>query len=324
MRYLAFFALLLAPVSAGAHQVGVSLGTYTVRADGIDVALVSATAEAAKLQDALPRLVITASALPCVPSAANTSSTENDGTRTTLHYACAVTPDTVVTIDAGFTQGLGTGHRHIADLVRGAHASQHVLFAAAPRLESKAGVPTSMPSFVGLFVMGIEHILGGFDHLTFLLALIVVDSRLRSLLKIVTAFTLAHSVSLALATLGWLAPPAAIIEPAIAASIIYVGVESLRRPATEHRWVLALAFGFIHGFGFAGALTDLALPRAQLPPALLAFNLGVEAGQLAVLAALVPALMLAKRWAWFVRYGVRSVSAAVIIAGAVWLVERLS
>ena len=131
--------------------------------------------------------------------------------------------------------------------------------------------------------LGVEHILTGADHLVFLLGLILVGGSLRSLVGVVTAFTLAHSITLALAALSIFAPSPRLVEPAIALSIAYVGVENLFVNDASKRWRITFPFGLIHGFGFAGALREIALPRAQLPIALVSFNLGVELGQLGVL-----------------------------------------
>lgn len=133
--------------------------------------------------------------------------------------------------------------------------------------------------------LGIEHILGGFDHLCFVLALaLLVESR-RRLIATITAFTLAHSVTLALTALGFLAIPIAPVEAMIALSIVLVCAECVRPGDSWTRrapWLVAFAFGLLHGFGFASALLEVGLPKARLPAALLGFNLGVELGQLLV------------------------------------------
>jgi hydrogenase/urease accessory protein HupE len=141
-------------------------------------------------------------------------------------------------------------------------------------------------------VLGIWHILLGADHLLFVLGLLlIVDGRWK-LLKTVTAFTLAHSLTLAAATLGYAELPAPPIEAAIALSILFLGPEIVRRWRGEssftirHPWVVAFAFGLLHGFGFAGALLSVGLPQSELPLALVCFNLGVELGQLGFIAAL--------------------------------------
>jgi len=140
--------------------------------------------------------------------------------------------------------------------------------------------------------LGVEHILTGLDHLLFVLGLLILAGRnWRRLLATVTAFTVAHSITLALATLGLVNVPQSPVEAVIALSIAFVAVEILRarqgQPGVAARspWIVAFAFGLLHGFGFAGALSEVGLPQGQIPLALLFFNLGVEAGQLVFVAA---------------------------------------
>jgi len=134
--------------------------------------------------------------------------------------------------------------------------------------------------------LGIEHILFGIDHLLFVLALILIVQGKRRLLKTITAFTLAHSITLAAATLGWVHIPSAPVEAVIALSIIFLAVELVRyyrgEPVFSSRypWVVAFIFGLLHGFGFAGALANVGLPEHDIPMALLLFNVGVETGQI--------------------------------------------
>jgi len=148
--------------------------------------------------------------------------------------------------------------------------------------------------------------------------------RLGSLLKIITAFTLAHSITLALAVSGLVVLPGRLVEPLIAASIVWVAVENLlaRKGPPRHRWRVAFVFGLVHGFGFASILAPLSLPAGGLAWALLGFNLGVEGGQALVVIALVPVLawMHGKPWE---RVVVRTASTAVAVMGLVWLVERI-
>ena len=138
--------------------------------------------------------------------------------------------------------------------------------------------------------LGVEHILLGIDHLLFVLALILIVKGRRKLLVTVTAFTLAHSITLALATLGFLQVPGPPVEAIIALSIVFVASEIVHgeqgRPGLTARypWIVAFIFGLLHGFGFAGALAELGLPQRAIAPALLFFNLGVETGQLLFIA----------------------------------------
>jgi hydrogenase/urease accessory protein HupE len=171
--------------------------------------------------------------------------------------------------------------------------------------------------------MGIEHILTGYDHLVFLLGLVLARGRVRQLVGVVTAFTVAHSITLALAAFGVWAPSPRIIEPAIALSIVYVGVENFFVKDASKRWRITFPFGLIHGFGFAGALQEISLPRAQIPGALLSFNLGVEAGQLVVIAVVLPIIFSLRKQDWFEPRAVRVVSGAVAVAGGVWFVLRV-
>jgi hypothetical protein len=180
--------------------------------------------------------------------------------------------------------------------------------------------------FCDLLKLGVEHFLTGYDHLLFLCGLLVVCRKIGPMLAIITCFTVAHAVTLALAALGWVQVSARITEPLIAATIVFVCVENFRGAvSTKTRCGLALAFGLIHGFGFATALRESGLAgtgRALVKP-LLAFNLGVEAGQLAVAAVFLPQLFALRRVQVFERYGTAVVSGAVVLLGGFWLVQRI-
>jgi len=181
-------------------------------------------------------------------------------------------------------------------------------------------------TFWGFVRLGVEHIWTGYDHLLFLFALLIVCRSFRSIVGIVTCFTVAHSITLALATLDVVNLPARLIEPAIAASIVFVGVENLWRRGEEPRgrWALTFAFGLIHGFGFASVLRDLGVGRGSegiaLP--LFTFNLGVELGQIVVAAVVLPIVWWLRQRDAFVRRGVPVLSALVALAGLYWLLER--
>ncbi len=174
------------------------------------------------------------------------------------------------------------------------------------------------------FKLGMEHIFTGYDHLLFLLGLLVVCQNFRAIAVIITCFTVAHSITLGLAALDVVSIPPAVVEPLIAASIVYVGVENLlRRGEPRGRWLLTLCFGLIHGFGFASVLRELGLGGgAGVAVPLVSFNLGVEAGQLAIAAVGLPILWGLRRWPWYVKHGAKVISVAVVAAGLYWLVER--
>lgn len=179
--------------------------------------------------------------------------------------------------------------------------------------------------FKSFVLLGFEHILTGYDHLLFLLSLLALGGGLRYLLKVVTAFTVAHSVTLALTVLGVIALPGRIIESGIALSIAYVALENILRrnkSAVERsRWVVTFAFGLLHGMGFADLLREMSIPKPNLLGALVGFNLGVEIGQLSVVIPVFVLLGLLERW----RVGapVRwAASAFAVAAGLFWFVQR--
>jgi hydrogenase/urease accessory protein HupE len=186
----------------------------------------------------------------------------------------------------------------------------------------------------GAFVLhGIEHILFGYDHLLFVLALLLIVRNTRVLVWTITSFTLAHSVTLALATLGVVHMPGPPVEAAIALSILLVAHEiaRLRRGQSSLTarwpWVVAFAFGLLHGFGFAGALSAIGLPQGDIPVALFAFNVGVEAGQLAFIALVLTLIAAAKRVSlplWVTRNAYAATTFSIGSLAAFWLIERVS
>jgi HupE/UreJ protein len=187
---------------------------------------------------------------------------------------------------------------------------------------------------VGAYLMhGIEHILFGFDHLLFVLGLILIVRNTRMLLLTVTGFTVAHSITLSLATFGILHVPGRPVEACIALSILLLASEILRRQRGEPSltatwpWAVAFLFGLLHGLGFASALIDIGLPQGDVPLALLAFNIGVEVGQLAFIAAVLGVMQLAKQFRIpdIVESRLRTVTAyGVGVVAAFWFVERLA
>ena len=177
--------------------------------------------------------------------------------------------------------------------------------------------------WMSFIAMGAEHILGGLDHLLFLLALLALTNGFWPIVRIVTGFTLAHSITLSLAVLDVVDVPSRIVEPLIAATIIWVALENLLAPAqTRWRWLIAALFGLIHGLGFASGLTELGLPRDAMVRALIGFNVGVELGQLAFVAVVMPAVVWLARPTRFPRLP-QILSILVAVMGAVWLVERV-
>ena len=224
-------------------------------------------------------------------------------------------------------------HRDAATLVWNGEEPASFLFGEGRERWDFEPSARRRPGVLAAYVrLGVEHILTGYDHIAFLLALLVASRRLRSLIGVVTAFTAAHSVTLALAALGLVRVPPGLVELAIALSIAYVATENLlfRRPGT--RWAEAFGFGLVHGLGFAGFLADSLIYEPLKVTALVGFNLGVEAGQLAIVTVLALALRampgdrrvpgeaqpgwLAPRWARF------AASGAVALLGLFWFGRR--
>lgn len=176
---------------------------------------------------------------------------------------------------------------------------------------------------------GVAHILFGFDHLLFVASLMLIVRNWRVLLGTITAFTVAHSITLALATFGLVTLPSGPVETMIALSILLVCVEAVRLRrgetslATDWPWLVAFAFGLLHGFGFAGALVDLGLPPGDIPLALLFFNVGVEVGQLLFIAAILAVAASLRRIATVPRQAPVAAAYAIGIVASFWCFERL-
>jgi hydrogenase/urease accessory protein HupE len=198
-----------------------------------------------------------------------------------------------------------------------------------------AATPRALDVARTYLVLGVEHILGGVDHLLFVLALLIIVKGTRRLIWTVTAFTVAHSLTLAGATLGFVHVPGPPVEAAIALSIVFVAAEIVhgrqgQAGLTErYPWVVAFTFGLLHGFGFASALNAVGLPETAIPVALFFFNVGVEVGQLIFIAAVLAVMALARRaarrfgvpqpaWAW------RVPPYAIGTMAAFWIIERIA
>lgn len=321
-------------------------GEVASLAPGIDTNrdghLTPAEVEAARgvLKDkVLARIAITSSGAACTPTLTDAGLTEQDGLLLSGRWDCP-SSDKGFQVSLALLDDLARGHRHVARSISGTTTHDEVLygdqrtFSIASEGPSPDGAPAvseakpgtsehAAGGFWSFFKMGIEHILTGYDHLVFIVGLVLARARLKSLLTVVTAFTIAHSITLALAVLNVWAPSSRIVEPAIALSIAYVGIENFFVKDASKRWRITFPFGLIHGFGFAGALQEIALPRSAVPTALVSFNLGVEAGQLAVLAVLLPLVLFLREKTWFEPRGVRIVSGAVALAGGIWFVSRI-
>jgi hydrogenase/urease accessory protein HupE len=236
-----------------------------------------------------------------------------------------ITDASVLLVRSEIIADLQNGHRQILSVrgVTNALLAEYSLTRDRNTYEVPLCETTGRDHTITQFLwLGIEHILMGWDHLTFLLGLLVVGGKLRDAVKIITSFTVAHSLTLILATFNQIRLPSTLVEIVIAASIIYVGVENIVRHSYRGRWILTFIFGLIHGCGFATALRELGVGRdggAVLKP-LLSFNAGVELGQLAIAAAVLP-------WIWklkptFERWWIPATSTIVALLGAWFLAER--
>jgi hydrogenase/urease accessory protein HupE len=268
---------------------------------------------------------------PCGPGAAKVAP-DGDGVVVSIPWFCAGIADplryrstvlTDVSPDARQVVLIGAGPDAAQDLLE-ASRTDTVLTAAPP--------PTLLQVIRRYTEAGIEHIFLGYDHIAFLAAVVLWARRLWPVVKVVTAFTIAHSITLSLAALDIVRIPSSIIEPAIAASIVYVAAENFLSRDIDRRWRDTFCFGLIHGFGFASALQEFGLPRSALVPALASFNIGVEIGQIAIVSLVVPALLAMDRLLAPSRraaaepirpaFAVYAISAVIIGLGTYWFLAR--
>lgn len=185
----------------------------------------------------------------------------------------------------------------------------------------KTGGSASFERAVAFLQLGIEHLLTGYDHILFILTVIVGLSFMESF-KAVTSFTLAHSLTMALAFLGAISLPSSVVEPLIAVTVIFVAVENIVRTNVQRRWIWTFFFGLAHGLGFVGALKLITVSRSELVLSLVSFNIGIELGQLLVVAVALLVLRYINRYTWSRTFS-RGFSACVGLLGVVWLGQRL-
>jgi hydrogenase/urease accessory protein HupE len=242
-----------------------------------------------------------------------------------LRYPAASAPGTIAVTTVMFPYD--PMHQTFVNLYEGETlTSQMILDGKHPHLDYFAGTRQGVFAVVRKFIpAGAHHILIGPDHLLFLVGLLLLGGSIRQLLIVVTSFTVAHSITLSLAALNIVTPPARLIEPAIALSIVYVGADNiLAKGGRDVRGWIAFTFGFIHGFGFANVLREMDLPRRALGWSLFSFNIGVEIGQLFVVVLVATAFtMLRARSEWSRRHLALAGSIVVIAAGAYWFVQRV-
>ena len=263
----------------------------------------------------------------------------SDGAYTVLRFTIDCTePPRALDVEYDLFFDIDRQHRGLLRLDAGG-ASQTALFSPEQsRQHFDLAAPSPVRQFLAYVHEGIWHIWIGYDHVLFVLTLLlpavlrrrpegwtaVADFRTAFLhvVGIVSAFTLAHSFTLSLAALGVIGLPSRLVESVIAASIVVAALNNIYPLVTRRLWLVALAFGLAHGFGFASVLADLGLPREALLLSLVAFNLGVEIGQLAIVAAVLPLIYGLCRWRHYPRAVLQGGSLAIVSIAALWFVER--
>ena len=301
----------------------------------------------------LSQLRIAADGVPCERASAASSpiahslDTHSDGTYAVVEFVldCARAPR-VLGVEYRLFANSDPTHRGILRLrsaaATGGAERTAVLGPDQPQRSFALGRNASIDVLREFVVQGIWHIWLGFDHILFLLALLLTSvlamrrgdgarvwqgvARLRpavlDVLKVVTGFTVAHSITLTLAVLDWVSLPARLVESAIAATVLLAAMNNLVPVLRERRWLAAFGFGLIHGFGFAGALRDLGLPAGALGISLFGFNLGVEIGQLVIVSIFFPLAFAVRSTPFYQRAVLRFGSAAIACVAVVWLIER--
>jgi hydrogenase/urease accessory protein HupE len=343
-------------VSAHAHQVKLSTARVTLGGDrtvSVEVALKGSDADRLAgtnvfdaQRDSVDPTLVAASAAPilayvnahvavtgldgkaCVAGAAALVP-DGDGVIYRNAFSCRNVRGDIVYRSTVLT-AIDPSARQIVLIGEGANVPQALLDASNTTVTLSAPAPLLLSTMQRYLVTGIEHIFLGYDHIAFLVGVVLWARRLVPVIKIVTAFTIAHSITLSLAALNIIVLPGVVVEPAIAASIVFVAMENFFSRDIDSRWRVTFAFGLIHGFGFASALREFGLPANAVVPALAAFNIGVEVGQVAIVSIVVPALIVLDRLmatdrAKPVRAAslVYAFSLLISLLGSYWLLTRL-
>jgi HupE / UreJ protein len=263
----------------------------------------------------------------------------SDGAYEVLRFeADCVGPPQILQVGYDFFFDLDPQHRGLVRLEANGQTHTAVLSPSQKTWRVERGAASWFRTFLDYTNEGVWHIWTGFDHILFLCALLLpavltyrggcwvgvaqFGEALRNVVKIVTAFTLAHSIMLSLAVLGFISLPSRLVESAIAVSVIAAALNNLHPVIQSRLWVAAFGFGLVHGLGFANVLTELGLPTDALAVALVSFNLGVEIGQLAIVCAILPLAHLCRHSWLYPRVVLRAGSLCIVAIAFVWLIER--
>jgi len=364
MRLILAIAILLLSAPAWAHKPSDSLLSLTVQDDHIegrwDIALrdlddaigldadgdgTITWGEVRSKHDwiaayALSRLTITSGETGCpAQTPRHLIDNHTDGAYTVLLFTMAC-PTAIDTLRADYRLlfDLDAQHKGLLRLTHGQETTTAIFSQESPTHQFTIGEVSIWRQARQYLHEGIWHIWLGYDHVLFLLALLLpavlrrvadrweptpdFSSAFWEVLAIVTSFTVAHSITLGLATVGLIALPSRLVESAIAASVVFAGISNLYPVLVPRRWLVAFLFGLVHGFGFASVLSDLGLPKGSLALSLVSFNLGVEAGQLAVVAIFLPlAYVLRTSWT-YQRLVLVTGSLGIAALAFAWLIER--
>ena len=291
---------------------------------------------------ALARLEVTANGRPCALSpTAHRVDNHSDGAYAVLQFRAECGAGEIGAVGVGYRLffDLDPTHRGLLNIGRGRNTRAAVLSPEHSRQEFSLAEEGWLAPLLAYAREGVWHIGIGIDHVLFLISLLLPAVLVSTaggwqaaarfapvfwdVLKVVTAFTVAHSITLSLAALAVIELPSRLVESAIALSVVLAALNNLWPVALRGRWLVAFSFGLVHGFGFASVLSDLGLPKHALLPALVGFNLGVEAGQLLIVLAFLP-LAQRLRDTWFYQRLVFAGGSALIAAvAAVWMLQRL-
>jgi hydrogenase/urease accessory protein HupE len=301
---------------------------FDVQRDQVDPARVAESA-AAIVAYVNAHIAVTAlDGTACVPDAAALVP-DGDGVIFRATFSCRDLTGDIVYRSTVLT-ATDPSARQAVLIGEGENAPQALLDADNTTITLSAPAPSLSSTMQRYLVTGVAHIFGGYDHIAFLVAVVLWARRLVPVIKIVTAFTIAHSITLSLAALNIVVIPASVVEPAIAASIVFVAMENFFSRDIDGRWRVAFAFGLVHGFGFASALREVGLPANAVVVALAAFNVGVEIGQVAIVSIVVPSLIALDRLVSFDRTKperaaslVYTLSALIGLLGSYWLLTRM-